>query len=56
MNVDKATIIRSPRSAFTLMEVIMATFIVGTILVVALQTVGAATQGQYRNGNRSRAH
>ncbi len=48
--------LRRTRPAFGLLEVVISTFIVGVLLVVALNGVGSATSGQAANGQRSRAH
>jgi len=43
------------RNAFTMIEVVMATLLVGLLLVAAMNTLGAATRGQLTNGERGRA-
>ncbi|MHB8898033.1 MAG: type II secretion system protein [Thermoguttaceae bacterium] len=40
---------------FSLLEVVISLFLVGTIMVVALESFGAATRGRTRNGNRAAA-
>ena len=45
----------SERRAFSLLEVVISVFLVGTVMVVALEALVAATAGQTRNGNRAQA-
>ncbi len=41
------------RSGFSLLEVMISLFLVGTIMVVALEALTAATAGRTRNGNQA---
>jgi len=43
------------RSAFSLLEVVVSTFIVGILLVVAMQTAGSVASGQLRSAEQGRA-
>ena len=43
------------RGAFSLLEVIVSTFIVGILLVVAMQTAGSVASGQLRSAEQGRA-
>ena len=43
------------RGAFSLLEVIVSTFIVGILLVVAMQTAGSVASGQFRSAEQGRA-
>jgi prepilin-type N-terminal cleavage/methylation domain-containing protein len=43
------------RSGFSLLEVVISLFLVGTVMVVALQALTAATTGRVRNGNQGQA-
>ena len=47
--------LRRIRQAFSLLEVVISLFLVGTIMVVALEALTAATKGRRDNGNRARA-
>ncbi len=44
----------NPRRAFSLAEVVVATFIVGVMLVAALRTVGSAARGRVAMANHER--
>ena len=46
---------RSKRPAFSLLEVVVSLFLVGTVMAVALEAFVAATAGRFRNGNQARA-
>jgi len=43
------------RRAFSLLEVVVSTFIVGILLVVAMQTAGSVASGQLRSAEQGRA-
>lgn len=43
------------RRAFSLLEVVVSLFLVGTIMVVALEALTAATRGRARNSNQAQA-
>ena len=45
----------SERPAFSLLEVVISLFLVGTVMAVALEAFVAATVGRTRNGNEARA-
>ena len=45
---------RLPKTAFTLVEVVVAMLIVGAMLVAALNTVGASRMSQFKTSQRSR--
>ena len=57
MNLAASTNHRSgsERRAFSLLEVVISVFLVGTVMVVALKALIAATAGQVHNGNRAQA-
>ncbi len=42
-----------PRPGFSLLEVVISLFLVGTLMVVALEALTAATTGRTRNGNQA---
>ncbi len=46
---------RSDRRAFSLIEVVISSLIVGVVLVAALNTVGSATSGAFRTGEQGQA-
>lgn len=46
---------RSERRAFSLLEVVISLFLVGTVMVVAMEVFASATTGRARNGNQTRA-
>ena len=46
---------RSERPAFSLLEVIISLFLVGTVMVVAMEVFVSAIAGRSRNGNQARA-
>lgn len=46
---------RPRHSAFTMIEVVISTLLVGTVLVAAMNNMGAATRGQLDNRERSQA-
>ena len=46
---------RSERRAFSLLEVVISVFLVGTVMVVAMQVFASATAGRARNGNQTQA-
>ena len=46
---------RSERRAFSLIEVVISVFLVGTVMVVALEVFASATLGRARNGNQTQA-
>jgi CRP-like cAMP-binding protein len=48
------TLSRSQRRAFSLLEVVISLFLVGTVMVVAMQVFVSATAGRIRNGNQAR--
>jgi MSHA pilin protein MshD len=45
----------SQRRAFSLLEVVISVFLVGTVMVVALEALVAATAGRAHNGNQAQA-
>ena len=46
---------RSKRRAFSLLEVVISLFLVGTVMVVAMQAFVAGIAGRARNGNQAQA-
>ena len=46
---------RSERRAFSMLEVVISVFLVGTVMVVAMEVFVSATAGRVRNGNQARA-
>ena len=43
------------RPAFSMLEVVVSLFLVGTVMVVAMEVFVSATAGRFRNGNRAQA-